>query len=101
MKGMTASSIAGIFALAAFAVALVAGTSGGNPAVSVLMRALIAMLLCYPVGYAVGLIAHRVIQEQIEAYVEAHPVPMTPHVDDENMSVGGVERSVDEEVIVA
>ena len=57
MKGMAASTIGGSFALAAFAVAIVAGLASGNPAASVLLRALIAMLICYPVGLAVGFVA--------------------------------------------
>ena len=58
---MAAGTIGGSFALAAFAVAIVAGLASGNPAASVLLRALLAMLICYPVGMTVGLIAQRIV----------------------------------------
>lgn len=59
--------IASCFALTAFAVALVAGISGGNDAAQILLRAVIAMVVCYPVGLIAGLICERVIQAHVTA----------------------------------
>ena len=70
--------IAGCFALAAFAVAVVSGLAGMNPPTVVLGRALIIMLLCYPVGFLVGLICQRAIDEHHHAFESANPVPEDP-----------------------
>ncbi len=67
MTGSPPHVIAGCFALAAFAVAVVAGVAGGNPASVVLGRALLAMTLCYPMGLMIGALCHRVVQEHLEA----------------------------------
>jgi tetrahydromethanopterin S-methyltransferase subunit C len=75
MKGNAATSIASVFALAAFAVAIVAGLASGNPTSSILLRAIIAMLACYPVGLVVGHITQRVIQDHVEAHRQANPAP--------------------------
>ena len=45
--------------MAAFAVAIVAGIAVANPAGIVLVRALIAMLICYPIGFIVGSICEH------------------------------------------
>lgn len=60
-------TIAGCFALSAFAVAVVAGLAGGNATSSILARALLAMIVCYPMGLLVGLICQRVVQEHLQA----------------------------------
>ena len=73
MKGIAASTIAGCFALAAFVVAIIAGLSSGNPAHAILWRAVIAMIVCYPVGFGVGMVAQHVIREHVEAHRKANP----------------------------
>ena len=98
-----ASTIAGCFALGAFAVAIIAGLGSRNPAASVLTRALMALIFCYPIGLAVGLIAQRVVRGEIEAHQAAHPVPETPEelaglVDDDGDGAdadGGEEHMLD------
>lgn len=67
MTGSPPHVIAGCFALAAFAVAVVAGVASGNPASVVLMRALLAMTLCYPLGLVIGALCHRVVQQHLDA----------------------------------
>ena len=88
MKGSAATTIAGCFALAALSVAVVAGLCGGNPAAAVLMRALIAMVVCYPVGFGVGLIAQRLIREHVDAHRSANPAL--------DLSDGGAATGTDE-----
>jgi len=65
MTGAASRAIAGCFALAAFAVAVLAGLAGGNTAVSILTRAILAMVICYPVGLVVGLVCQHVIEQHI------------------------------------
>lgn len=64
--------------MAAFAVAVVAGLAGGNETSSILMRSLMAMVLCYPLGLIVGLICERVVDEQARAHQARHPMPGMP-----------------------
>ena len=68
--------IATCFSITAFVAALLIGAIwAGNPMLTVLYRALIVMLACYPIGLVVGGILQRVIEEDIEAYRQAHPIP--------------------------
>jgi hypothetical protein len=75
MSASAVKAIAGIFALAAFAVAIIAGVASRNPASAVLVRAMIAMILCYPVGLAAGLVVRRIAADQIEGHRRANPLP--------------------------
>lgn len=65
MIAATANVIAACVALAAFAVAVVAGLYGGSEAAAILMRALLSMLVCYPVGLAIGGICQRVLADHL------------------------------------
>ena len=58
---MVSKVMAGCVALAAFAIAIFAGLAAGNAAGLVLLRALMAMILCYPVGLIAGLICEHVV----------------------------------------
>ena len=73
MTGAATRAIAGCFSLAAFAVAVIAGLAAGNTATSILVRALIAMLVCYPVGLLIGLVCRRVLEEHIKSQDGATP----------------------------
>jgi hypothetical protein len=74
MTGAASRAVAGCFALAAFAVAVVAGLAGGNTPSGILVRALIAMIVCYPVGLVIGLVCQRVIEEHVKAPTAANAV---------------------------
>lgn len=63
--------IAGCFALSAFTVAIIAGVAGANSAFDVVWRALLAMLLCYPVGYVVGMLCERTVDDHIKSTTAA------------------------------
>jgi hypothetical protein len=67
MSGAASRAVAGCFALSAFAVAVVAGLAGGNTTASILVRALIAMAVCYPVGLVIGQVCRRVVEEHANA----------------------------------
>ena len=61
MKKGPVSAIAGCVALSAFAVAILAGLSAGNPAVMVLLRAVLVMVIGYPAGLVIGQVVIRVV----------------------------------------
>jgi hypothetical protein len=67
MSPATGRVIASCFALAAFAIALFAGLFGGNDAAQILLRAVTAMIVCYPVGVIVGMICDGVIHSHVAA----------------------------------
>ena len=73
-NGLSGRVIAGCFALAAFAVAILAGLASENPASSVLGRAVMAMVVCYPVGMVIGMVCDRIILAQVEAQQHANPL---------------------------
>jgi hypothetical protein len=96
LRSRAAATIAGTFALAAFAVAIVAGLASGNNASVVLIRAILAMTICYPVGLAIGLVTQRVIQDHIDAHREAHPAPASEDddADDETSQASSTPREM-------
>lgn len=69
------SAIAACIALAAYAVALVAGWASGVPGPTVMLRALVAMVVCYAVGSVLASMAYHAIREFLDAYEKNHPVP--------------------------
>ena len=71
--GVVAPTIAGTFSLAAFAVAIVAGLSSGTVATTVLMRAIICLFLCYPLGYVIGRMAQVVVDDHLNAHRDDNP----------------------------
>lgn len=60
-----APSMAAIVALAGFAVSVCAGIAGGVEPSAVLVRSIGAMLVCYPVGFVIGVASQRVIVDHI------------------------------------
>ena len=67
MMIMSDRVIARCFALAAFAVACLAGLASGNSTAQVLIRAIVAAVVCSPVGVAVGLACAQVISLHMRA----------------------------------
>ncbi|MHC5027965.1 MAG: hypothetical protein ACYTGR_14515 [Planctomycetota bacterium] len=64
--------IASCFALSAFVVGLISGLAAQNPAVTVLVRALLAMIICYPLGVLVGVVCQRAVNGHVAAH-RRHP----------------------------
>ena len=64
-----------MFALAAFAVAVFAGIGASNPASVVLLRGIIALVVCYPVGAALGSVGRLIVREHAKHLTESRPVP--------------------------
>lgn len=67
--------IATCFALTSFAAALLIGLASGNPAGVVIWRATLVMLACWGIGRVVGAVAQRVVDDHIQSYKQAHPIP--------------------------
>lgn len=72
---MPARVIAGCLALTGFAVAILAGLAAGNPTLTILVHALIAMAACYAAGMIIGAVAYRAITEHVEHYKTNNPIP--------------------------
>ena len=75
MTRSVGSVVAGCFAMAGFAVAVIAGLTSGNPTTSILIRALIAMVACYPVGLLIGVICQQVVKDHLDEPARANLVP--------------------------
>ena len=69
-NGVPAKVIAATLGLSAFAIAVVCGLYAGNPAETILLRAIIAMIVVNLLGLAIGGVAERAIAEGIAAYKE-------------------------------
>lgn len=65
--GIASRVIAAAFALAAFASAVVAGLSVGNPPGRILTTALVSMIVCHAVGLAAGMIGERAVHDHVRA----------------------------------
>lgn len=61
----------------AFASAMVVGAVVGNPAETILWRAIIALTACWIVGYFVGHVLQRTAEDYVQRYREANPIPET------------------------
>jgi hypothetical protein len=64
-----------IVALAGFGVSIVAGMSAGNPATTIIIRALVAMLCCLLAGEAIAMIVRRIAANEAQTYAARKPIP--------------------------
>ncbi len=95
------SVLAGIFALAAFAVAIVAGLAAGNEPAAVLGRAVLAMTVCYPVGFAVGLVCHRILHDHVEKTREEMNAEVSAALDADSSEAPVSETEIDDDSMAA
>ncbi len=72
---------AAVLALTAFAVSTVSGLANGAAGADILWHSIFSMLVCYPVGMVLGMIAGHAVDEFTEAYRQQHPVPEIPSYD--------------------
>ncbi len=68
-------SIAAIFALTGFAVAVTAGMTSGGDVATTLTRALITLPICFAVGLFAGIAIRAVTTEHINDYQSGRPIP--------------------------
>ncbi len=67
-----------------FAAAAVAGAVAGNTTTTVLWRAMLVMGACWVIGWGVGFVTEKAVQEHIDSYKQQHPIPdHTASVDDQ------------------
>jgi putative Mn2+ efflux pump MntP len=69
-----AKVFASVLGLTAFVVAIVTGLATGPDASATLTRAIVSMVVCYPLGLLLGLLAGHAVDEHIREYRAAHPV---------------------------
>ncbi len=67
--------IAGMFAVTAFAVAIVSAVIAHRNAADAIADAILAMLVCYPIGYVAGRIANIAIDDHIQTHQARRPIP--------------------------
>jgi len=67
--------IAACFATCAFSVAIGSGIFAGNPASTVLMRAVVALCGAYLLGLIGGEIMAFAIRDHLRCYFREHPIP--------------------------
>ena len=92
------SVVAGVFALSAFMVALLAGLLGGTDVSVILVRAIMALIVCYPVGLLAGALLSKDIEGGLRDHAQANPVPVE-YTEQSADTVEQGDRTDDEEVI--
>jgi hypothetical protein len=85
MKGTPRQVIAACFSLCTFTVAVGAGLLAANEATTILIRAVLALLAAYPVGFIVGSICERATRVPPDRRAEAAPHGGEPNVDNEEI----------------
>ncbi len=86
MKGVPATAVGASFALTAFAVAILAGLFAGNAADLILQRAILALLLCYPVGLFFGMVCRRIVEDHARSLADGITVQQSELGDVEILS---------------
>ena len=69
-----------------------AGYAAGNETLDIVLRATVAMIVCWFFGRGIGAIAQRAIDEHIERYKQANPIPADDQVQPDQ---GGQKESND------
>jgi len=76
--GVPAKTVAGMFALAGFAVAMIAGIAAGNTAMRTLLTAVVSMIVCHVVGVLAAAVLDRVVREHLTTSSTAHAPKQEP-----------------------
>lgn len=77
--GVATKIIAAVIGLIAFVVAIIAGLAADNPADTILLRAIVALIVMQAVGFAMGSIGERTMVEAASNYQRNNPVPASRH----------------------
>ncbi len=78
-SALPVKTIAGMFALAGFAVALIAGIAAGNSATRVMVIAVASLFLCQVVGVLAGAVLDRVVREHLDSQSSTSHAPPREH----------------------
>lgn len=65
------------FALTAFVVSVLAGLGVGNSALDVLVRSIIAMVVCYAAGLLASRVLEYIVEEYVVLYKSTRPIEQT------------------------
>lgn len=52
------------------------GLAAGNEPMRVLGRAMLVMVICWGIGRLFGAMAGRIVEDYLQAYRQAHPLPL-------------------------
>ena len=77
----TASIVGGIMGLGGFTVCVLSGMLAEGEPASVLWRGIVAMTICYGVGWLIGAVGMTVVRSHIETYRQERPIPSIPSLD--------------------
>jgi hypothetical protein len=80
-------TIAATFSLGGFATAAICGLLAGNPAHEVVVRSIIAMIVCNLVGKASASCINYAVEEHLADYTSARPIPSIESNDDGDLEV--------------
>jgi O-antigen/teichoic acid export membrane protein len=100
VSGKSSSVIAGCFAMAAFAVAVLSGLFIDNPASEVLTRALLCLIMSYPIGLIVGMVCQRVLSAHVAAHKQANPSPDSPGAGAASLAPAGASSAEEEPIVI-
>lgn len=75
LRPRTARTVAALFALAAFATAVIAGVAVGNGGSETLGRAIVALLAAWPIGAVAGHLLQGTTQADVAQFQADNPVP--------------------------
>lgn len=67
--------VAVVFALCGFSLAAISGLLASNPAGDVVLRSIIAMIVCNFVGHGAAKCIAHVLDEHVANYKQARPIP--------------------------
>lgn len=85
---MQARVIAACFSLSAFIAVVVIGLYVNNPALTVLVRAIVVGIVAFVVGSIIGHVAQGMVEGYVDRYKSENPMPEAPRAvgEDESQS---------------
>ncbi len=78
LADMSTKLVSGVLGLMGFSTAILVGVLAGNPGVVILLRAMLAMLICAVVGRVLGAVGEVCVREFVTHYKFNRPVPAMP-----------------------
>ncbi len=78
LADIPASLVSGVLGMMAFVVSCVVGLLAGNPGYVILLRAMLAMLICAFVGRLIGVVGEMCVREFVAIYKSERPTPQKP-----------------------
>ena len=70
--------VSGVLGLMGFSTAILVGILAGNPGIVILLRAMLAMLICAVIGRVLGAMGEVCVREYVTHYKSNRPVPAMP-----------------------